>query len=170
MAGIFRLRTPCDLLAKLRREYERLQKRPRDEDTAFNFFVTAEHMLDWLYPGKKNKAKREAARKAEVLLQVGHHVANGAKHFDNLYGHHQSVERSDGLVAVVRPDDPSAPPPTPPSPLPSGVVVVPRSAAVEVHIGLRLTGAAAAEFGESVTALDLAQRVLTYWEAHPDLA
>jgi hypothetical protein len=153
MVGIFKLRTPRDLLAKLRREYERLRKKPTDTDTAFNFFVTAEHILDWLYPGKKNEAKRKAARKAEVLLQVVSHIASGAKHFDDLSGHHQSVQRSDFVIVEVW---------VPP------VMDRPN----ENHIGIRLTGDAAAAFGDSLTAVGLAQRVLAFWESysHPDLA
>jgi hypothetical protein len=27
---------------------------PKDSDAAFNFFVTAEHMLDWVYPKRSN--------------------------------------------------------------------------------------------------------------------
>jgi hypothetical protein len=58
MPGVFELRSPADLLAKLGRELERLRTAPNDVDHAFNFFVTAEHMLDWLHPGNKGKARR----------------------------------------------------------------------------------------------------------------
>ena len=70
MAGSFDLSTPRQLLAKLSRELDRLRTAPNDVDHAFNFFVTAEHMLDWLHPGNKGKARREAIRKGEVMLQV----------------------------------------------------------------------------------------------------
>jgi hypothetical protein len=68
MVGAFDLSTPRPLLAKLSRELDRLQAAPNDVDHAFNFFVTAEHMLDWLHPGHSGKAKarREDIRKSEV--------------------------------------------------------------------------------------------------------
>ena len=90
MSGIFELRSPADLLAKLGRELEHLRAEPNDSDHAFNFFVTAEHMLDWKYPGMANRVQREAERKTP-LLQLVSHIASGAKHFDKLLDHHQSV-------------------------------------------------------------------------------
>jgi len=74
MAGMFELRAPKDLRAKLRREYERLKSDPNDPDTAWNFFVTAEHMLDWLFPGDKEAMRRE--RDSDQLLQAvpDHHT------------------------------------------------------------------------------------------------
>ena len=38
--------TATDLLAKLARELGRMSESPADADVAFNFFVTAEHLLD----------------------------------------------------------------------------------------------------------------------------
>ena len=62
LAGIFDLKTPKDLLEKLGRDLERLRAAPNDTDHAFNFFVTAEHMPDWLHPGNKGKRDRERKR------------------------------------------------------------------------------------------------------------
>ena len=39
--GFFALGTPADLLKKLRHDFSY---------AAFDFFVTAEHLLDWKYP------------------------------------------------------------------------------------------------------------------------
>jgi hypothetical protein len=74
MAGMFELRAPKDLRAKLRREYERLKSDPNDSDTAWNFLVTAEDMLDWLFPGDKEAMRRE--RDSDQLLQAvpDHHT------------------------------------------------------------------------------------------------
>jgi hypothetical protein len=38
---------------------EQLKKEPLHSYLAFNFFVTAEHMKDWLYPGHSNKGARQ---------------------------------------------------------------------------------------------------------------
>jgi len=51
MKGLFQLQTARDLLAKLGHDYERLRNSPNDAYVAFDFFVTAEHILDWLHPG-----------------------------------------------------------------------------------------------------------------------
>lgn len=48
MTGVFGLTAPGELLAKLSRELNRLRTAPNDVDHAFNFFVTAEHIFDWL--------------------------------------------------------------------------------------------------------------------------
>ena len=74
--GLFDLKTPQDLLLKLRREYSRLEQSPLDQDTAFNFFVTAEHMRDWLHPGYANKDKRKKLRADNILLQICDHIAS----------------------------------------------------------------------------------------------
>ena len=89
MAGVCDLNGPYDLLAKLGRELDRLRQSPNDADHAFNFFVTADHMLDWLDPGYGAAEKRrKSARENNSLLQLVSHIANGAKHFDRL-SHHQ---------------------------------------------------------------------------------
>ncbi len=48
----FELRTPADLLAKLKADGERLRAEPADSHAAFDFFVTAWHLADWVYPGR----------------------------------------------------------------------------------------------------------------------
>ncbi len=50
-----------------------LQESGQDSRIAFNFFVTAEHLPDWL-------GQRQVVRK-HALLRVVSHLANGAKHF-----------------------------------------------------------------------------------------
>ena len=47
--GFFELQTAQDLLAKLRHDFDRLKKSPMDSYAAFDFFVTAYHMLEWGY-------------------------------------------------------------------------------------------------------------------------
>jgi hypothetical protein len=74
MRGIFDLTTPEALVSKLYVEFEQFQNNPNDTYQAFNFFVTAEHIPDWL--DEKN------LRKQEPLLRICSHIANGAKHFE----------------------------------------------------------------------------------------
>ncbi len=89
--GIFNLRTASDLRQKLRHDLDRLKWSPTNTYEAFNFFVTAEHLLDWQFPGYDDKAQRERVRSEEVILQITSHLANGAKHFQTQAKHHRSV-------------------------------------------------------------------------------
>jgi hypothetical protein len=92
--GFGRLQTPRDLLQKLRHDRSRMEADPDDVYAAFDFFVTADHILDWLYPdspGASQRHKRQAHRDREPLLQIVSHLANGAKHFEAVASHHTSV-------------------------------------------------------------------------------
>ena len=147
MAGVFELISPRDLLGKLGRDLKALQRSPDDCDLAFNFFVTAEHMLDWLHPGSANRTVRQAARDGEVLLQLVSHIANGAKHFDRLSPHNRSVG------AYV---------------LPSWRLGVWRvgvwgPGTWSGGLSIVLAGDAATAFGPRIKALDLAERTYAYW-------
>lgn len=98
----FGLREPLDLVWKLERELIRMRSEPSHTDHAFNFFVTAEHILDWLHPGNAGKRTRDIERKDRLLATVSH-LASGAKHFSHLHTHHKSVRGMDqpGLVKRV---------------------------------------------------------------------
>ncbi len=64
--GFFELATPPDLLKKLRHDLSRVQQNLTDSYAAFDFFVTAEHILDWKYPdtgGNVNMQRRTTLRK-----------------------------------------------------------------------------------------------------------
>ena len=80
--GFFSLRTPKDLLAKLEADYDRL----RDAEStsvvaqyaAFDFFVTAEHLVDWQFHSVGGSLKPHRAYPDGALVND---VASGAKHF-----------------------------------------------------------------------------------------
>jgi hypothetical protein len=155
MKGTFELKSPQDLLRKLRFDMEQLKNNPTNTYLAFNFFVTAEHMKDWLYPGKANQKNRENLEKSSPLLQVCSHVANGAKHFQVEGKHHRSV--SDPVKAggywgsgywgsEYWSSDYWA----------KGSLIVPLQGEAEKH------------FGASITVLDLAERIITFWESRPE--
>jgi hypothetical protein len=141
-AGIFNLTRPSDLLQKLGRELRRLQAAPDDVDHAFNFFVTAEHLPDWLGSRRRSTRKNEP-----ILLQVVWDIASGAKHFE-LRESHQSVASTtrQGYFA----DRYWA-----------------RGHFAKGHFGatliIHLSGAAANALGPSITALGLAEQVHGYW-------
>jgi len=77
------------LLQKLRHDLERMKTSPKDQYAAFDFFVTAEHIIDWTHPD--SKPDREALRLNVSLLRITSHIANGAKHFEVKANRHESI-------------------------------------------------------------------------------
>lgn len=91
--GFAPLKEPKDLLQKLKHDFERMQANPNDSYAAFDFFVTALHMLDWLYPDSENgKSDIDQLEKDNEILQIVSHIANGAKHFEATAKKHKSVK------------------------------------------------------------------------------
>jgi hypothetical protein len=69
-----------------------------DTYAAFDFFVTADHMLDWILPdyaGQSQAQARKLRREGNRLLQVASHLGNGAKHFRVTARHHTAVNHAD---------------------------------------------------------------------------
>lgn len=87
--GFGELKSPADLVEKLRHDLERLKNSPHNQYAAFDFFVTAEHILDWIYPNNWDERKKH--RSSVPLLRVTSHIANGAKHFEATKQCHTSV-------------------------------------------------------------------------------
>jgi hypothetical protein len=87
--GFGELRLPADLLRKLKHDLERMKMAPQNQYAAFDFFVTAEHIVDWIHPN--NKAARELLRSNAALLRITSHIANGAKHFEAKAKRHNSI-------------------------------------------------------------------------------
>jgi hypothetical protein len=79
----FELKTPADLFCKLEGDLVALESSYQDTRVAFNFFVTAEHIPDWL--GKRDLIRQHA------ILRIVSHIANGAKHFVLSDRRHKSV-------------------------------------------------------------------------------
>ena len=81
-----RLQTARDLLAKLQHDFERLEADQNDDYAAWDFFVTAEHMRDWIdRPGGQSRPA------SSPLLKTVSHLANGGKHFELSPGRHSAV-------------------------------------------------------------------------------
>lgn len=87
--GFGELILPNHLLQKLRHDLERMKTSPQDQYAAFDFFVTAEHIIDWTHPA--SKPDREALRLNVSLLRITSHIANGAKHFEVKANRHKSI-------------------------------------------------------------------------------
>jgi hypothetical protein len=141
--GFATLQTAEDLLRKVRHDHDRLRSAPDDVYAAFDFFVSAYHILDWLHPN--DRAGREAEEKGSLLLQVCSHIANGAKHFQATAKHHTSV-------ADVYSEE--------------GAFQRGCFQADAFQVGglfVELDGQAAQEFGTRREVVDLADRVLAHW-------
>jgi hypothetical protein len=84
MKGLFGLKTPKGLLQKLEREYAKLQANRIDEDTAWTFFVTADHLPDWLArtdPKSSGGDNINEFKRGHPVTRVCENLANGARHF-----------------------------------------------------------------------------------------
>lgn len=83
--GLFELRTPADLVRKLHHDLKRMESSPQDQFAAFDFFTTADCVVDWLHPDRRvfrdNAVARKALRDSSALLRITSHLANGSKHF-----------------------------------------------------------------------------------------
>lgn len=149
--GFFELKTAQDLLGKLKREFTQLQRSPLNQDVAFNLFITAEHISDWLYPGYMNKTQRESLRGSNVHLQVCSHIANGLKHFKVEAKHHKSVSGTSIAQGAFDPN-------------------IFQNDAFDVgHLVIDLDGDAAKKLGLSIEVVELARRILEFWENYINL-
>jgi hypothetical protein len=147
--GFATLQTAVDLLRKVRHDHERLRSAPDDVYAAFDFFVSAYHMLDWLHPN--DAASRKAEEEASLLLQVCSHIANGAKHFEATAKHHTSVADLYSEEGAFQRD-------------------CFQGDAFQVGgLFVELDGQAALAFGTRLEVIDLAGRVLAHWVADPRL-
>jgi len=83
MSLTYGLKSPRDMLAKLRRDHVRLNEEV-SSDNFFNFVVTAYHIIDWV----KNNPSVPASAKNDVgsvygntYIAVCRDIANASKHF-----------------------------------------------------------------------------------------
>jgi hypothetical protein len=81
----FGLMDPAALLAKLYHDFKRLQAdegQPTMLYTAFDFFVTAHSLIDWLKNSTTGLTKTEVDKlRAPMIVKICADVANGTKHF-----------------------------------------------------------------------------------------
>ncbi|MGB8409291.1 MAG: hypothetical protein WCE58_05215, partial [Gallionella sp.] len=85
----FEITTPKQLLEKATHDIERLKGNHLDAYAAFDFFVTARHIPNWVYPN--DSAKCDALFAQYVELRVCRHLGDGAKHFIATDRRHKQV-------------------------------------------------------------------------------
>jgi hypothetical protein len=102
--GLGELQKPGDLVKKLRHDLERMETSPFDQYAAFDFFITANSIVDWLYPDtsrpRDNEEVRRSFREKHALLRVTSHIADGSKHFRATSKNHCSVTGTEKLRFV----------------------------------------------------------------------
>src|SRR5262249_29700446 len=81
MGEFSRLEAAHLLFEKLTRDLARLKSWPNDADMAFSFFVTADALVEWLYPGAAGEQQRERLHN-EPLLRAVWDVASGASQLE----------------------------------------------------------------------------------------
>lgn len=140
--GFFSLRTPHDLLDKLEFDYKRLTEASTEsiqaQYAAFDFFVGAEHMPDWL---KYTKGGSLNLYRDYPEGPIVSHVASGAKHFQVTKPQHTSVKNTESNGGIFDPDIFDA-----------DIFDCDSSLVIELENGVK----------EDV--IELANRVLLYWQ------
>jgi hypothetical protein len=91
MAGLFDLVSADDLCAKLDHDYRRIKSDPSDVFAAFDFLVTAWHLLEWKY---RRPAEQVKLRNQHPILALTEHLCVSGKHYEPTHQKHQSVQGS----------------------------------------------------------------------------
>jgi hypothetical protein len=146
--GLFDLLSSDDLCAKLDHDYRRIKAQPSDVFAAFDFLVTAWHLLEWRFPGDAAKTQRAELLQRYPVLGLCEHLSVAGKHFDPTSKKHQSVSgtfrRSVWKRGVWAP----------------GVWA---SGVWADALVIDLTGAAKVAFGDSITMAQLADLLMDFW-------
>ncbi len=150
MRGLFGLSNSADLFKKLEWEFNQLIAEPTNAYLAYNFFVTAWHLLEWKYPNPSDNQIRNQIREQTPLLQICEHLAVGAKHFEPRSPHLNAVSASEKSSGWAH--DAWAPGSWDEKAWASWLVV-------------ELTGDAQKVYGNSIKVADLARHVMDYWKS-----
>jgi hypothetical protein len=75
-SGLWNLDTPAELLKKIHSDLKRMRDEPRNPCPAYDFFVTAYHMHEWIARDETHRKTLEAA----PLVRVAGEIATRAKH------------------------------------------------------------------------------------------
>jgi hypothetical protein len=150
-SGFFDLRTPVDLAKKMDLHFQQLSADPLNVYAAFDFFVAAEHLPEWLNGFGCGPGRRDP--RAHAMQKVCSHLANGAKHFAVKPGKHSAIRATTvstpAIAGLAR----------------SGITL---SGAVRRKLMILLEADEAAALGvDAISAVTLAQMILTYWREHP---
>ncbi len=140
--GFIELRNVDDYWKKLNFDFENLKQDDENVYVAFNFFVTAYHLIDWIFEGQYTEERTVLNRKP--IVKLCNHVANGIKHFETKAKRHNSVDeiKKDRYIE-------------------EGYVA---EGYVESPIVIYLDDNMIPEFGESIKIAELAEKVMKFWK------
>jgi hypothetical protein len=139
-SGFYNIKTPSDLLDKAKRDYEKLKTEHSSIDLAFNFFVTIEHMPDWL---RMNRQEIKSIKDNSHVLRVRSHLACGIKHFEP-FDSYKSVKSTQENSVYEE-----------------GIY---ESGIYDEWLTVNLDGDEITEFGRTnLTAIKLGEMVIEYW-------
>ena len=148
MRGLFDLLSGDNLCAKLEHDYERVLSNTADVFAAFDFLVTAWHLLEWKYPGNSSKKQREDICKKYPILALCEHLAVSGKHFEPTNKKLHSVSETHRDSCWKR-----------------GVWApgVWQRGVWKDDLVVELTGEARVAFGDKLTMKELADLVMAFW-------
>lgn len=138
--GFIELKSVSDYWKKVLYDYKILKKYPDNSYSGFNFFVTAYHLLDWVFEGKYNHERTELNK--NPTLKICGHIANGVKHFET--NRHQSVKE----ISIERVFE-------------KGVF---EEGVFENPIMIKLEQKYESEFGKQILITDFADYVIDFWK------
>lgn len=92
MSGIFDLLSAEDLCAKLEHDFKRVRESPSDVYAAFDFVITAWHLLEWRYPG--DEAQQKEVRQQYPIVELCEHLAVRSKHYQPTQKRHRTARAS----------------------------------------------------------------------------
>lgn len=147
--GLGNLRDAKDLYAKLQHDNARLKSSPADEYAAFDFFVTAYHLLEWLYPGDAGGTQRKAHLDSDVNLQICRDIANHSKHWQA-----NTVKTFKDVVATEGGFQRNA---------------FQANAFQVDSLVVELNEESATRFGKSIEVIELANKIMAVFAANPNL-
>jgi hypothetical protein len=146
--GIFDLLSADDLCAKLEHDFGRVAKRPSNVYAAFDFVITAWHLLEWRFPGNAEHSRRKAIRAENPVIEVCEHLAVSGKHYEPMDPRHRSVRVSRRDSVWKR-----------------GVFAEGfwAQAMWRDELVIEFDGPAKDAFGDEMRFLDFAERVMEFW-------
>lgn len=148
--GVSTFSTAQDLLAKLDRDLNQLRRSPTDVDVCLNFFLTAEHLPEWHF--NRDVDRVAEFRRQHALARACSKIAGGGMRFRISEKRPQGGVSSAATGAGV------------PSFAPVGRMSA-RPAGKLIELVLDVEPAEAADLGASISARELAERVVQFWRS-----
>jgi hypothetical protein len=148
MAGLFDLVSFNDLCAKLDQDYRRVNANAADVFAAFDFIVTAWHLLEWRTPGNAAKDERRSLCEQNPILALCEHLCVSGKHYEPTDKRLNSVQGSFRRSAWPR------------GAWASGVWA---QGVWQDELVIELSGTAKDVFGDRLTMREFAERVMQFW-------